>query len=246
MLKDPPDILITTPESLFIMLTSDSYRKLFRTVEYIIVDEIHSICSGKRGVHLSISIERVERIAGKPPKRIGLTATINPLEEAAKFLAGGRSVAVINCDRKGSLIFIEPARKGSEGTSRKYHMAFHLRRTTGACQGPQIDTDFCQQQERSGDGRGRHKQPGGRALRQNTSRKCVERSGMNLKGSSRKARSRVCGYVFTGARHRYRQYRPCGTGQCSRYRVPGTPKDRSFGAQAGRSQQGSNDTQNER
>jgi len=100
MLKDPPDILITTPESLFIMLTSDSYRKLFRTAEYIIVDEIHSICSNKRGVHLSISIERVERIAGKPLKRIGLTATINPLEEAARFLSGGRNVTVINCDRK--------------------------------------------------------------------------------------------------------------------------------------------------
>jgi len=100
MLKDPPDILITTPESLFIMLTSDSYRKLFRTAEYIIVDEIHSICSNKRGVHLSISIERVERIAGKPLKRIGLTATINPLEEAARFLSGGMNVTVINCDRK--------------------------------------------------------------------------------------------------------------------------------------------------
>lgn len=85
MLKDPPDILITTPESLFIMLTSDSYRKLFRTVEYIIVDEIHYICSGKRGVHLSLSIERVERIAGKPLKRIGLTATINPSYQAKQY-----------------------------------------------------------------------------------------------------------------------------------------------------------------
>jgi len=103
MLKDPPDILITTPESLFIMLTSDSYRKLFSTTEYIIVDEIHSICSNKRGVHLSLSIERVERIAGKPLKRIGLTATINPLEEAARFLSGGRDVTVINCDRKRPL-----------------------------------------------------------------------------------------------------------------------------------------------
>lgn len=103
MLKDPPDILITTPESLFIMLTSDSYRKLFSTTEYIIVDEIHSICPTKRGVHLSLSIERVERIAGKPLKRIGLTATINPLEEAARFLSGGRNVTVINCERKRPL-----------------------------------------------------------------------------------------------------------------------------------------------
>lgn len=100
MLKDPPDILITTPESLFIMLTADSYRKLFSTVEYLIVDEIHSICANKRGVHLSVTIERLERLAGRPLKRIGLTATVNPLEEAAGFLCGTRSVSIINCDKK--------------------------------------------------------------------------------------------------------------------------------------------------
>lgn len=103
MRKHPPDILITTPESLFIMLTSDSYRTLFSTVEYLILDEIHSICANKRGVHLAVTIERLERIAGKPLKRIGLSATINPLEEAAHFLAGAkRNVSIINCDRKRS------------------------------------------------------------------------------------------------------------------------------------------------
>jgi len=114
MLKNPPDILITTPESLFIMLTAASSRKLFAEVEYLIVDEIHSICANKRGVHLSVSMERLERLAGKPLKRIGLSATINPIEEAARFLAGARKTAdgkgvmkyvprditVINCDRK--------------------------------------------------------------------------------------------------------------------------------------------------
>ncbi len=116
MQKHPPDILITTPESLYIMLTSESYRKLFTTVEYLIVDEIHYVCAGKRGVHLAVSMERLERIAGKPPKRIGLTATINPLEEAARFLAGSytvagadgtmqsvsRDITMINCDRRRS------------------------------------------------------------------------------------------------------------------------------------------------
>lgn len=117
MQRQPPDILITTPESLFIMLTADSYRKLFSTVEYVIVDEIHSICAGKRGVHLSVSLERLERLAGRPLRRIGLTATVNPLEEAARFLAGRvppegpeawgsrdfRDISVINCDRKRKL-----------------------------------------------------------------------------------------------------------------------------------------------
>jgi ATP-dependent Lhr-like helicase len=101
MLRYPPDILITTPESLYIMLTSESYRSLFSQVEYLIVDEIHSICANKRGVHLAVTVERLERLAGKPLKRIGLTATINPLEEAAQFLAGNdRSIEIINCDRR--------------------------------------------------------------------------------------------------------------------------------------------------
>lgn len=91
MLKYPPDILITTPESLYIMLTSESYRNLFTQVEYLIIDEIHSICANKRGVHMAVTVERLERIAGKPLKRIGLTATINPLEEAARFLAGNQT-----------------------------------------------------------------------------------------------------------------------------------------------------------
>lgn len=105
MQKYPPDILITTPESLFIMLTSESYRKLFATVEYLIVDEIHLVCANKRGVHLAVTMERLERLAEKPLKRIGLTATIHPLEEAARFLVGNRSAAttIINCDRKKSI-----------------------------------------------------------------------------------------------------------------------------------------------
>lgn len=101
MLRYPPDILITTPESLFIMLTSSASRKLFSTVEYVIVDEIHSICAAKRGVHLSVSLERLESLCGKPLKRIGLTATVNPLEEAASFLSGGKSL----CDKKGKISY---------------------------------------------------------------------------------------------------------------------------------------------
>lgn len=115
MLKYPPDILITTPESLFIMLASPTSRNLFTEVEYLIIDEIHSICANKRGVHLAVSAERLERIAGKPLKRIGLTATVNPLEEAAGFLAGcrtgamndvsgmtGRDVRILDCNSKRS------------------------------------------------------------------------------------------------------------------------------------------------
>lgn len=100
MQKYPPDILITTPESLFIMLTSESYRKLFATVEYLIVDEIHSVCANKRGVHLAVTMERLERLAEMPLKRIGLTATIHPLEEAARFLAGDQNFTVVTSEYK--------------------------------------------------------------------------------------------------------------------------------------------------
>jgi ATP-dependent Lhr-like helicase len=88
MLKHPPDILITTPESLYLMLTSKQARKMFPTVQYVIVDEIHSICSNKRGVHLSISLERLAALAEQEFIRIGLSATQRPLEQIAAFLGG--------------------------------------------------------------------------------------------------------------------------------------------------------------
>ena len=90
MLRNPPHILITTPESLYIMLTSPSARQMFRQVRAVIVDEIHSLCGNKRGVHLAVSLERLEEMAESPVQRIGLSATQRPLEEVAHFL-GGRS-----------------------------------------------------------------------------------------------------------------------------------------------------------
>ena len=88
MLRHPPDILITTPESLYLMLTSKRARKLFATVQYVIVDEIHSLCSNKRGVHLSITLERLAALAQQELIRIGLSATQRPLERIAAFLGG--------------------------------------------------------------------------------------------------------------------------------------------------------------
>ncbi|MDH3252868.1 MAG: DEAD/DEAH box helicase, partial [Ignavibacteria bacterium] len=88
MVRNPPDILITTPESFYLMLTSTQARKIFRTVQYVIVDEIHSICSNKRGVHLSLSLERLSDLAAQEFIRIGLSATQRPLETIAAFLGG--------------------------------------------------------------------------------------------------------------------------------------------------------------
>ena len=87
LLKSPPDILITTPESLYLMLTS-STRETLRGVRWVIVDEIHALAATKRGAHLALSLERLDEIADAPPQRIGLSATQRPLEEIARFLGG--------------------------------------------------------------------------------------------------------------------------------------------------------------
>ena len=88
MLRTPPHVLITTPESLFILLTSPRARQILTTVRYVITDEVHALCGSKRGLSLSLSLERLERICAIPPVRVGLSATINPLEQAAAFLGG--------------------------------------------------------------------------------------------------------------------------------------------------------------
>jgi ATP-dependent Lhr-like helicase len=88
MLRHPPDILITTPESLYLMLTSQA-RRILRSVRWVIVDEIHSVAGTKRGSHLAISLERLTDLTDVPPQRIGLSATQRPLEAIAEFLGGG-------------------------------------------------------------------------------------------------------------------------------------------------------------
>jgi len=88
--RTPADILITTPESLFLLLTSNAQDSL-RSVETVIIDEIHALVSTKRGAHLALSLERLERLVPKPLQRIGLSATQRPLEEVAKFLGGAHS-----------------------------------------------------------------------------------------------------------------------------------------------------------
>src|SRR5438874_3449498 len=92
--RDPADILITTPESLYLMLTSNA-RESLRGVHTVIVDEVHALVPNKRGAHLAISLERLARLCDAPPQRIGLSATQNPLEEVARYLGGyvGRTSA---------------------------------------------------------------------------------------------------------------------------------------------------------
>src|SRR5438309_9953597 len=92
--KQPPDILITTPESLFLILTSQA-REALRSVETVIVDEVHSVAATKRGSHLALSLERLDELLPQPAQRIGLSATVRPLDEVARFLGGTRDVTVV-------------------------------------------------------------------------------------------------------------------------------------------------------
>ncbi len=102
--RRPPDVLITTPESLYLMLTSAA-REILRSVRWVIVDEIHALAGTKRGAHLALSLERLEAIAHASPQRIGLSATQRPLEEIARFLGGQtadgpRSVTIVDAGHR--------------------------------------------------------------------------------------------------------------------------------------------------
>ncbi len=87
--RRPTDILITTPESLFLLLTSQA-REALRGVETVIIDEVHAVCGSKRGAHLAVSLDRLDLLLDRPAQRIGLSATVRPIDEVSTFLAGGR------------------------------------------------------------------------------------------------------------------------------------------------------------
>jgi len=92
--RTPPDIFITTPESLFLVLSS-SAREVLRGVETVVLDEVHAVCGTKRGAHLALSLERLDALLARPAQRIGLSATVRPLDEVSRFLGGTRDVTVV-------------------------------------------------------------------------------------------------------------------------------------------------------
>src|SRR6266852_6026476 len=101
--RTPPDILITTPESLYLLLTSQA-QEILRSVRWVIVDEIHSVAGTKRGAHLALSLERLEHVADGPVQRIGLSATQRPLDEIGRFLGGvDRPVTLVDVGQRKRL-----------------------------------------------------------------------------------------------------------------------------------------------
>src|SRR4029079_1052310 len=98
----PPDLLITTPESLFLLLTSQA-RDALRGVETVIVDEVHAVAGTKRGAHLALSLERLDRLTARPIQRVGLSATQRPLAEIGRFVSGGRESELVDAGRAKEL-----------------------------------------------------------------------------------------------------------------------------------------------
>jgi ATP-dependent Lhr-like helicase len=96
MAKRPPHILVTTPESLYLLLTSASGRNMLAGVTTLIVDEIHALAGNKRGSHLSLSLARLDALCGLPPVRIGLSATQKPIRRIADYLCGGLECAIVD------------------------------------------------------------------------------------------------------------------------------------------------------
>src|SRR5438552_1128167 len=102
LVSSPPDILITTPESLFLLLTSAA-RETLRTIDTLILDEVHALAGTKRGAHLALSVERLERLTAQPFQRVGLSATQRPLEEIGRFVSGGRPIRLVDAGTRKPL-----------------------------------------------------------------------------------------------------------------------------------------------
>ena len=109
MLAHPPNILVTTPESLFILLTAEKSRQMLRTARAVIVDEIHAVADDKRGSHLALSLARLDRLAGRRLQRIGLSATVKPIETVARFLGDDTRIVSVG-HRRAMDLFVEVPR----------------------------------------------------------------------------------------------------------------------------------------
>jgi ATP-dependent Lhr-like helicase len=121
MVRTPPHILVTTPESLYLLLTAERSREMLRTVRTIIVDEIHAVIGTRRGAHLALSLERLQQVADAPLVRLGLSATQKPIDEVARFLVG---TAAVDRDGRAGCAIVD------EGHQRERDLGIELPRST--------------------------------------------------------------------------------------------------------------------
>ena len=99
MLRTPPHILVTTPESLYLLLTAERSREMLKTARLVILDEIHAVLESRRGAHLALSLERLDHVCGRSLQRVGLSATQKPIEDVARFLVGSETSSCTIVDR---------------------------------------------------------------------------------------------------------------------------------------------------
>ena len=136
MLKRPPHILVTTPESLYILLTAEKSRRILQTVRTVIVDEIHAVAPNKRGAHLALSLERLEALTLTKPQRIGLSATQRPIETVARFLVGNRRAGQRPCSHPSPPDRLHVSRvlapSSTWGTSVRWIWLWKYRKTNSA------------------------------------------------------------------------------------------------------------------
>lgn len=135
--RNPPHILITTPESLFVLLGSAAHRAALARVELVIIDELHAIADSKRGTHLALSLERLEALCARPVQRFGLTATAEPLDALARLLVGNREVSILDGRRSRAIeLSVEiapraekaPGKSQAKGDPRVARIATHVLR----------------------------------------------------------------------------------------------------------------------
>src|SRR3989454_2905571 len=134
IIRKPPHILVTTPESLYLLLTAESGRRLLKTVRTLIVDEIHAVVANRRGSHLALSMERLSALVRQPLQRIGLSATQKPIEEVARFLVGCSSrrkqalmeASAVNAESSRSLLTSAATRIIDAGFKRDLDVAIEL------------------------------------------------------------------------------------------------------------------------
>jgi hypothetical protein len=217
MVRRPPHILITTPESLYILLTSARSREFLKDADTVILDEIHAVAADKRGAHLALSVERLNRLVNGPLQRIGLSATQKPIEEVARLLVGSRSVrsdgsadcVVVDAGHKRDLdLRIEVPDEELGAIIRQGHLDGGLRQDCRSDQGAPDVSGFCQYSPagrtsgapaHGADGRRQRRCAPWQSVAQNPPR---SRGEAQDRSASSRSRDRVVG---TGHRHRPRR-----------------------------------------
>ena len=260
--KEPPDILITTPESLYLMLTSQA-RESLRGVETLILDEVHAIAGTKRGAHLALSVERLQSLVDSPIQRIGLSATQRPIEEIGRFVSGGRPITIVDAGTRKELdlevvvpvedmrelgvdrvaLAARAGRRPGDGqrhrARRAVDLAVDLSRGAAARRGAPLDDRLRQQPPPGRAARAAAERARGEGDRARSPRLARSRAARDRRGGSQGRTHPVPRRdVEPRARHRHGRRRPRDPGRVAEVGRTRPAADRPRGARAGRDVEG--------